>query len=203
MARGDTGGARRLLREARAEVAGFPRAAVLRAQIAEADHDAGLAFRLLRTALREAPKLTLEELPHLLRLVAPDGRDAVLADLVALAESRDADELKRLVFAAILAGLTDAAPLRAPIEKVFAQDATLQAVWQTAPAADAGPGDAPRSDARPGDGPRIAREIGALLANAEKYRCNECGFSGRNFYWHCPACHAWDSFEAYAIVKLG
>ncbi|MGA2189419.1 MAG: tetratricopeptide repeat protein [Steroidobacteraceae bacterium] len=203
MARGDTGGARRLLREARAEVAGFPRAAVLRAQIAEADHDAGLAFRLLRTALREAPKLTLEELPHLLRLVAPHGRDAVLADLVAQAESRDADELKRLVFAAILAGLTDAAPLRAPIEKVFAQDATLQAVWQTAPAPDAGPGDAPLSGARPGDGPRIAREIGALLANAEKYRCNECGFSGRNFYWHCPACHAWDSFEAYAIVKLG
>ena len=46
-------------------------------------------------------------------------------------------------------------------------------------------------------------EIGALLELAEKYRCNECGFAGRSFYWHCPACHAWDSFEAYAIVKLG
>ena len=43
---------------------------------------------------------------------------------------------------------------------------------------------------------------GALLAHAEKYRCNECGFSGRIFYWHCPACHSWDSFEAYAQVKL-
>jgi lipopolysaccharide biosynthesis regulator YciM len=48
----------------------------------------------------------------------------------------------------------------------------------------------------------MAHEIGALLAHAEKYRCNECGFSGRSFYWHCPACHTWDSFEAYAIVKL-
>jgi lipopolysaccharide biosynthesis regulator YciM len=61
----------------------------------------------------------------------------------------------------------------------------LQAVWQGAPAPE-----------------RIAQEIGALLAQAEKYRCNECGFSGRSFYWHCPACHSWDSFEAYAIVKL-
>jgi lipopolysaccharide biosynthesis regulator YciM len=140
-----------------------------------------------------------EELPHLLRLVAPDARDAVLLELVAQAESRDPDELKRLVFAAIVAGLTDAAPLRAPIEKVFAQDATLQAVWRSVP----GPAAAGRDDAQRGDARRIAREIGALLANAEKYRCNECGFAGRNFYWHCPACHAWDSFEAYAIVKLG
>jgi len=49
---------------------------------------------------------------------------------------------------------------------------------------------------------RTAREIAALLTHAEKYRCNECGFSGRSFYWHCPACHAWASFEAYAVVKL-
>jgi lipopolysaccharide biosynthesis regulator YciM len=111
--------------------------------------------------------------------------------LVTEAESRGLDELKGLIFAAISAGLADAAPLRAAIEKVFEQDATLQAVWRS------GPG------ARRGDAPRIAHEIGALLANAEKYRCNECGFAGRNFYWHCPACHAWDSFEPYTIVKLG
>jgi lipopolysaccharide biosynthesis regulator YciM len=192
--RGDAVAARRLLHEARSEVSPFPRAAVLRARIAERDGDADLAIRLLRTALREAPRLMQEELPHLLRLVRPDARDAVLAELVAQAESRDLDELKRLVFAAISAELTDAAPLRGPIEKVFAQDATLQAVWRSGPAQF----DAQHTDAR-----RIAHEIGALLASAEKYRCTECGFAGRNFYWHCPACHAWDSFEPYAIVKLG
>jgi lipopolysaccharide biosynthesis regulator YciM len=192
--RGDAVAARRLLHEARSEVSPFPRAAVLRARIAERDGDADLAIRLLRTALREAPRLMQEELPHLLRLVRPDARDAVLAELVAQAESRDLDELKRLVFAAISAELTDAAPLRAPLEKVFAQDATLQAVWRSGPALP----DAQHTDAR-----RIAQEIGALLASAEKYRCSECGFAGRNFYWHCPACHGWDSFEPYAIVKLG
>jgi lipopolysaccharide assembly protein B len=184
--RGDTAEARRLLREARAEATPFPRAALLRAQIAERDAQPQLAVRLRRLALTEAPELLQDELPQLLRLVAPQARDAVLGELAAQAESRDFNESKRLVFAAIAADLAGAPPLRALIEKVFAQDPTLQAVWRADPA---------QFD-------RTAREIGALLAHAEKYRCNECGFSGRSFYWHCPACHSWASFEAYAIVKL-
>jgi lipopolysaccharide biosynthesis regulator YciM len=186
MERGDTQDARRLLREARQEATPFPRAALLRAQIAERDGEPDLAVRLLREALTESPELLQDELPHLLKLVRPQERDAVLAELVAQAEARDFSELKRLVFAAIAAGLVGAPPLRASIETVFSQDATLQAVWRAGPA----------------HYESTAHEIGALLAHAEKYRCNECGFSGRSFYWHCPACHTWDSFEAYAIVKL-
>jgi lipopolysaccharide biosynthesis regulator YciM len=142
--------------------------------------------QLLRQALAESPALLQEELPHLLKLVGTAERDAILNELVVQAERREFGDLKRLVFAAIAADLGGAAPLRASVEKVFSQDAALQAVWR--------------------DGPmqfeRTLQQMGALLAQAEKYRCNECGFSGRNFYWHCPACHAWDSFEAYAVVKL-
>jgi lipopolysaccharide biosynthesis regulator YciM len=184
--RGDIVVARSLLNQARDEALPFPRAALLGAQIAEREAQHELAVKLLRQALTESPTLLQEELPHLLRLVGPAERDAILGELVAQTELRDFDELKRLVFAAIAADLGSAAPLRASIEKVFSQDATLQALWQEGPTQSG----------------RIAQEIGALLAQAEKYRCNECGFSGRNFYWHCPACHAWDSFEAYAIVKL-
>jgi lipopolysaccharide biosynthesis regulator YciM len=191
--RGDTDVARRLLREARREVSRFPRAAVLRAQIAAEEGQNELGIRLLRTALHDAPQLMHEQLPVLLRLAGPDARDALLGDLVAQAQSRDVGELKRLVFAAISAGLTDAAPLRGAIESVFAEDATLQEVWRSSAHVKGGPGDARR----------VAHEIGALLAHAEKFRCSECGFAGRNFYWHCPACHAWDTLEAHAIVKLG
>ena len=184
--RGDMMDARRLLQEAGEEAAPFPRAALLRAQIAERDGEAGLAVRLLHRALTESPALMQDELPHLLKLAEPQSRDAILTDLVSRAESHDFAELKRFVFAAIAADLIDAAPLRAPIEKVLSQDATLRAVWR----------------AGPGQYERTAHEIGALLAHAEKYRCNECGFSGRSFYWCCPACHSWDSVEAYALVKL-
>jgi lipopolysaccharide biosynthesis regulator YciM len=184
--RGDMIVARELLNQARDEALPFPRAALLDAQIAEREAQPDLAVKLLRQALTESPTLLQEELPHLLKLVGPAERDAILSELVATTELRDFDELKRLVFAAIAADLGSAPPLRASIEKVFSQDPTLQAVWREGPTQSG----------------RIAQEIGALLAQAEKYRCNECGFSGRNFYWHCPACHSWDSFEAYAIVKL-
>jgi lipopolysaccharide biosynthesis regulator YciM len=183
--RGEPDAARRLLREARAEVAPFPRAALLRADIAERAGAVDQAIDLMRQALADAPHLIQHELPHLLRLVLPPARDALLTELVVQAEARSADDLKRLVFAAILAGEGEALPLRAPMAQVFGQDPTLRAVWRAVP-----------------DG-LIAHQIGALLTNAEKYRCSECGFAGRNFYWHCPACHAWDSFEPYAIVKLG
>jgi lipopolysaccharide biosynthesis regulator YciM len=184
--RGAIEDAQRLLRDASAEAIPFPRAALLGAQIAEREMNAGEAVRLLRQALAESPALLQEELPHLLTLAGAGARDALLAELVEQAQLRTFADMKRLVFAALAAGLSDAEPLRAAIAAVFAEDSTLRAVWQ--------PG--------PGQPARIAHEIGALLGQAEKYRCNECGFSGRSFYWHCPACHGWDSFEPYAIVKL-
>jgi lipopolysaccharide assembly protein B len=186
MERGEIDAARSLLRQARQETAPFPRAAVLRAQIAEREGDLELAERLLRAALRESPDLLQEELPHLLRLVGAERRDALLAELAEAALSRDIGELRQLVFAAVTADVAQAAPLRAAIETVFAKDETLRAVWQA--------GDAHFE--------RIVQEIGALLAHAERYRCSECGFSGRSFYWHCPACQSWETFETYAVVKL-
>jgi lipopolysaccharide biosynthesis regulator YciM len=184
--RGAIDAARSLLRQAREETSPFPRAAVLRAQIAERAGDLELAERLLRAALAESPNLLQEELPHLSRLVGAERRDALLAELAAAAQVRDIGELRQLVFAAVAAGMSQAAPLRAAIETVFAKDETLRAVWQA-------------GDAR---FERIVQEIGALLAHAERYRCSECGFSGRSFYWHCPACQSWETFETYAVVKL-
>jgi lipopolysaccharide assembly protein B len=184
--RGAIDAARSLLRQAREETAPFPRAAVLRAHIAERAGDLELAERLLRAALRESPHLLQEELPHLSRLVGAERRDALLAELAAAAQVRDIGELRQLVFAAVAAGMAQAAPLRAGVETVFAKDETLRAVWQA-------------GDAR---FERIVQVIGALLAHAERYRCSECGFSGRSFYWHCPACQSWETFETYAVVKL-
>lgn len=178
--------ARALLRQARRESAPFPRAAVLRAQIASDQQDRELAIRLLRAALTEYPDLLPEELPHLLELAGAERRDALLAELIAQARERGGGDLKRLVFAAITAGLTDAPPLRDALGSVFKDDATLSAMRQAG-----GGGDQ-----------HIAHEVGALLNHSERYRCSECGFSGRSFYWHCPACQSWQTFESYALIKL-
>jgi lipopolysaccharide biosynthesis regulator YciM len=142
--------------------------------------------RLLRTAIDQSATLLQAELPNLLALVGPAERDEILEHLVEQATVRNFEELKKLVFAAFAADLGSAAVLRPSIEKVLSQDPALQAVWQTGA----------------GQYERIAQEIGALMAHAEKYRCTECGFSVRSFYWQCPACQAWDSFETYAVIKL-
>jgi lipopolysaccharide biosynthesis regulator YciM len=181
--------AKRLVREARREVAAFPRADVLRSRIAEREKDTGLAIRLLRQALVAAPKLMQEELPHVLALVPVAERDAVLGELVLQVGSQDLPQLKNLVFAAISSGVGEAAPLQSAIDMLLERDPVLRAVWG---------GGARRLSA-----PHFAVEMAALLLSADKYRCSDCGFSGRNFYWHCPACHAWESFETFAIVKLG
>jgi lipopolysaccharide assembly protein B len=184
--RGELDEARRLLRQARREAPPCPRAALLRARIAEEQNRTELAIGLIRIAVRESPDLLAEELPHLLRLAGPERRAALLAELAAQAQARDFGEQKRLVLAAVAAGLGAAPPLRGAVEGVFARDAALNAVWQAAR----------------GDLERVAAEIGALLNHAERYRCGECGFSGRSFYWHCPACQSWETFESYALVKL-
>jgi lipopolysaccharide biosynthesis regulator YciM len=31
--------------------------------------------------------------------------------------------------------------------------------------------------------------------NLAMYHCEHCGFKARHFYWHCPACQAWDSYS--------
>jgi lipopolysaccharide biosynthesis regulator YciM len=184
--RDDVTQAREFLREVAREISPFPRAALLRAELAHREGDNGLAVQLLREALNEAPALLQDELPNLVKWVGEESQQGMLSDLAAEAAAGDFEDRKRLVFAAFAAGVASSQSLKDSVQEVFARDPVLCAVWNAAPE----------------QYPRVALEIGALLEHAEKYRCNECGFSTRSFYWQCPACHAWDSFDTYAIIKL-
>lgn len=35
------------------------------------------------------------------------------------------------------------------------------------------------------------------------YRCSQCGFKARQFYWHCPACHSWESYSSKRSEENG
>lgn len=39
--------------------------------------------------------------------------------------------------------------------------------------------------------------------NLATYHCGHCGFKARQFYWHCPACHAWDSYPPRRVEETG
>ncbi len=187
--RGDTDGARRLLREARAAGLAVP----ARGAVARADRASATGRRSWRCACcgrrsTESPELLQEELPHLLDAGRARGpRDAVLAELVAQAECARF----RRIEAPGVRGDRGGSGRRGAAARRRSKGCSRR----TRRCRRCGGPD-------PAQYERTAHEIGALLAHAEKYRCSECGFSGRSFYWHCPACHSWDSFEAYAIVKL-
>ena len=34
------------------------------------------------------------------------------------------------------------------------------------------------------------------------YQCEACGFRGRQFYWHCPACGGWDTYPPRRNAEL-
>jgi lipopolysaccharide biosynthesis regulator YciM len=35
------------------------------------------------------------------------------------------------------------------------------------------------------------------------YRCKNCGFKARQFYWHCPACSGWETYSPRRTEELG
>jgi len=44
---------------------------------------------------------------------------------------------------------------------------------------------------------RLVRRMSeALLEKQPRYRCQSCGFSGKNLMWQCPSCHEWGSMGA-------
>lgn len=39
--------------------------------------------------------------------------------------------------------------------------------------------------------------------NLAMHHCSNCGFNARIFYWHCPACQAWDSYSPLRSEEIG
>ncbi len=35
------------------------------------------------------------------------------------------------------------------------------------------------------------------------YRCTSCGFKARQYYWHCPACHGWETYPPRRTEESG
>ena len=48
---------------------------------------------------------------------------------------------------------------------------------------------------RRGDTELVKSLIHSRTRGLAMYRCKHCGFKARQFYWHCPACHSWESYS--------
>ncbi|MCA1979686.1 MAG: lipopolysaccharide assembly protein LapB [Thiobacillus sp.] len=53
-------------------------------------------------------------------------------------------------------------------------------------------------DAAPGERELLQVEKGLIAAHSQRmmrYQCGSCGFKAKQFFWRCPACGRWDSFD--------
>ena len=186
LTQGDVGEARRLLRESRRERRRFPRAAMVRATIAQASGDDALAVKLLTIALQRQPVLLIEVLPRLQASSQRLGNPQVFAAALALPR-RDVQQRRELAQSLILADVMDHPAALGVVRDYLASDGLLREFV------------APLGMVEKLDDQallRVARLLGRILGRGPRYRCSECGFAGQTWFWQCPGCKSWDSLGA-------
>ena len=50
-------------------------------------------------------------------------------------------------------------------------------------------------DGRRADVEMVKKLVHQRTRTLAMYRCSSCGFKARQFYWHCPACHGWETYS--------
>jgi lipopolysaccharide biosynthesis regulator YciM len=186
LAQGDVDEARRLLRESRRERRRFPRAAMVRATIAQASGDDALAVKLLTIALQRQPVLLMEVLPRLQASSQRLGNPQAFAAALSLPR-RDVQQQRELAQSLILADVMDHPAALGVVRDYLASDGLLREFV------------APLGEVESLDEQallRVARLLGSILGHGPRYRCGECGFAGHTWFWQCPGCKSWDSLGA-------
>ena len=50
--------------------------------------------------------------------------------------------------------------------------------------------------------PQVQRALDNAVKPLTRYRCAACGFEGKQHFWQCPGCQAWDSYPARRVEEL-
>ncbi|HUO81048.1 MAG TPA: tetratricopeptide repeat protein [Steroidobacteraceae bacterium] len=194
-AAGDTAKARELLRTARSELRRFPRAALVRADVAldlGAPED---AIRLLKKVPVQSPQLAGEVLPRLVRALKAAGREADLPAVVAELAGDGREVADALAYAAILTGALDSPALLALARGFLGREPAVAEIVGALLPEGAALEDAALV--------RLCAAIRRQVLRAARFRCGECGFSSSGFFWQCPGCKSWDSLKPLSPSDLG
>jgi len=184
-AAGNTDEAREHLRNARRERRRFPRAAMLRADLAQAAGEHGLATRLFRVALRRDPALLFEVLPRMRESCNELLNNDPLQHLV-VSMQKDRRRQNELAQALILTDVIDVPAAVETVRDYILGDSTLRELMQPMLA-----GGDPDTDTVK----RMARILARVLGRGPRYQCGNCGFAAKSWFWQCPGCKEWDSMR--------
>jgi lipopolysaccharide biosynthesis regulator YciM len=191
---GDYAQARTHLKAAHSEQKRFARGALLRADLAIVMNDTELALKLLRQVAVQQPALASEVWPRLLRALKTAGRSAELSTiLLELADSGQvvADALAQ---AAILTDEIDSPQLQKLVrDYVYREKLIGEIVAAFLPEGE---------DIDVHALKRLCVAMRRQAQRAPRFRCSECGFSSTSFFWQCPGCKSWDSFEPLSPSEI-
>jgi lipopolysaccharide biosynthesis regulator YciM len=59
------------------------------------------------------------------------------------------------------------------------------------------------TDKNRGDVEMVKKLVHQRTRSLAMYYCSSCGFKARQFYWHCPACHGWETYSPRRSEETG
>jgi lipopolysaccharide biosynthesis regulator YciM len=182
------------LRQARNGAREFPRAALVRADVALDEGDADLALKLLRRVPVESPQLAAEVLPRLVRALQLQGCEDTLPAVLAELAGDSHDVADAIAYAAILAGRVDSPAILDVLRGYYAREPAIAELVQ-ALSADRVPDDAAVR--------ALAVALRRQAQSVARFRCSDCGFSSGAFFWQCPGCKSWDTLKPLSPGEQG
>ncbi len=191
---GDFESARAQLKQAKQGLRPFPRAALVRADVALDEGDVALALSLLRRVPVESPQLASEVLPRLVRALKAEGREAALPEVLAEFAGDGTDVADAIAHAAILAGRTESPALLDVLRGYYARQPAVAELVQAL---------APGQALDDGAVRALAQALKRQSQTVARYRCSDCGFAASAFFWQCPGCKSWDTLKPLGPGEQG
>lgn len=187
LARGDKAAARHWIRRARTADRESPRAAMLRARIAQSEGDYRLAIRLWEKALARDSGFLPDVLPQLRQCYGELGKPEAFESKLADALQAQPEWKSGIAYAAIVDGNFADPVTRQCVADFISQNPVLTEILDTLRPTleDEGGSEAAIR--------RISRALRRIAETTPRYSCRVCGFSGNVLYWQCPSCRSWDT----------
>lgn len=183
--RADFDAARERLRSAREVQLNFPRATLIRAEVAIAMNDPELAMRLCQRLVELHPRLLPLALPPVVRAMRDNASGELERRFMAWIRPEPPARAE-LAYAGIIAGLEGEAFVAECLPDLLREDPTLGEL------ATALTGDL--ASLRSEHLSQLAAALGRMFRRTQRYRCVECGFASAAHFWQCPGCRSWDAF---------
>lgn len=176
--------------------AGALRGTIIRAAIAEEEHDYAQALALYSSIMESDRRIISEALPRAFACYAAMGRQPDFERYIESLIAKDASLVRDLAFGAIVADMHDSQALRTAVERFVMENDMLAFLINRHELESLD--EQQRADAIG----RIAQGLRQLILASARFRCTNCGYSSQKLIWHCPSCKQWETVRPIQHFQL-